>query len=1065
MTKLLTFYNEVFGAGKEYASDIYNTAIKDSSVNGIYLCLPDFVKDGYLGFSSSPNTTTWYNMLADGNYLSGSGLVRVASSSQFNNKPCIQYNDNGNTKLTYKYPVKVGTLIMVYLVRVAGSYIVFAPRSTASSNPVFYDAFPSGGTALWANETINNGSIYNAKSRINGKDVPPTTFIPLNSTRILAVKNIANATQSENISGYGGQRGLVNGGAQQGDNNSLKGSLAAVITFENNISDALLAELESKLAAYYIQYSGIVRTSTPSFKYLVGNNFSFDFSAVFTDEFFQITNYELVSPNTLGLGFTGSTLTGALNSLYDGKIRIAVTNSANMTTQFDFDLLVCRQDPIVNALPLTNNLKMVLSANKHIDNGYYGLKLDAQNQVVEWEDARRISSITSIIKYNAVNNSPCTYVEQEALFNNQSCVQFGSNSKLNGSTVNAKTFVWVYLQQSYGTRLMLNTFPDIKGTGVLWTVQNVSETHGQTPVTKLNTQVQNITVNTLNFTVPLNTAYIITATVADNAAISFTGFDNMKGKLAFFAAWDVVLNNSELSSLVSVLSQRYANSLAPYIFDTSTEFRNQLNISIDLKKKVTDLRNQALSYSLLTPFYDASIDSNGILTFTAVKDEVLHFSINVTNTDLLTSNLQFDVDISVRPNSLYLNLKSVLGTALTTFFLTESDTLTLDNGFINQWEDYRLNDYVANGTTVRIVSLPQLNDYNAAEFNANGSSYLSLPVANTGKCFGLVYLRKEDTINRAFLFGQTSTAEFISGVDGKLFDSSLTSPKILNASTYVNNRTVDANYTITPQVLNTIFINTQDNCTVNSIAKDRVFNDRSVKGYIPLIFVLNRNLTNAEATLCNRYIRDYYDPTRFVTLLHFDTAIIDSSVENKVLTTNGTLTTAVKKFGTHSIHLVNNSATQYVEIPNDTHYAHLYEDFTISFWMSINKNLDTNDTFSIYSQTDLNIYVRSNTLYVGRSYTPELALLSYVMPSSFLTGFHHVALCRKDTVLTLYINGVSVGTVSDVNEYKDYNTLVRIGQRTTVTTTSLNLYLDEFVVQRRTALHTANFTPPSSPYT
>lgn len=1066
MTKLLTFFNETFSDGLSYVNDIWQIAKEDKSINGFYVALPDFLEEGFLGRYNPSSTITWYNALGDGNYLYGGGLLRINSSGQFNNKPCIQFNDNGLTSLRYRYPVNVGTLVMVYLTRLSGSYIVYAPRQTPSPNSVYYDAFVPGSNTLWANELLTGSSIYNARSRINSKDVSPTIFIPLNNARVLSVTDIANSEQRESISGYGGQYGVFGGGSLQGGVNSLRGSLAAVITYENPIAESLLEDLELILGQYYIKYEGIQQTSQPSFKHLVNSNFNYDFSNIFVDEWFDITSYELVSPSNMGLEFDGSVLQGTLPALYENTIDIVVTNAAGMPKESSFELVVCREDPLISQLPALSNLTVALSANKHFDGGYYGLYMDSLNQVTAWEDARRVHVSKPIYKYLAVNGKPSQHVITDSLVNNQGTVKFSNNSVFNGSGVSAKTFIWVYYQDSYGIRNMLNTFPDIKGTGVLWTVTSNSEVHGGTDITKLLTKVQKISVNTLNFKIPLQTPYIITATSADNNSITFSGLNNMRGGLAFFACWDTVLLESELNTAVSLLAERYYSDLSPYIFDTSTEFRTQTAITVDLNRKVVDLKNLQLTFDLLTPIYDASISPSGILTVTAVQDEVLDFSINVTNTDNLTSTLTFQVDAAVRPNPLYLNLKSILGTAFVNIFLPELDTLVLDGLAVTEWRDYRLNGYSTIGSNLTYTNLEQLNGYASLDFNLSGSSYLTVSPAITGRCFIMVYVRKEGASGRCFLFGQATAAEFSSGLEGRLWDNT-TSYKITNEITYVNGKPVLDDYVINPQTLTTVYINTTEPVTIDSIAKDRLFTDRSVKGYISAWFILDRLVTPEEVTVCDKHIRDYFDPARFITLLHLDANVSDSSIENKFISSNASIVTTNKQFGAGSAQLCVNSVAKYIDIPNDTDYAFLNESFTISFWLNINKHLDTNDVFSLHSQTDLVIYLKGNKLYIGRNYVTDIALINYTVPTNMFNTFSHIALTRLNSSLSLYIKGVLIATVTDTKEYRDYNTLVRLGQRTNpALTTNLLIYMDEYAVYKRGVLHAGEaFTPPSSPYT
>ena len=1064
MTKPLTFFNETFAGGIDYANAIWQIAKQNKSINGFYLCLDDVVKSGYLGIFPETNYLTWYNMLADGNYLYGTGLTRIDSSPLFNNRPCIDFDINGQTQLLFNHQVKVGTLILVYALKEYGSYIIYAPRQTNPPEPRYYDGLPSGYDTLWQYEDLNSGSVYYAQSRINNKDVAPTTFLPLYSSRVLSVRNFASGDGKETIDGFGGQSGAIGGSDFPSYYlNSFKGQLAAVITYEDVIDIDLLSELELALGKYYVDYTGVTLTETPKFKQLIGTFFIFDFSTIAIDEWFDITDYTLIAPTNLGLSFSGSVLSGFTDSLYDGTLTISITNSNNLTNTFTFEFVVCRKDPLTDDLPAPSNLSVVLSASRNADGAYYGLKLNASNQIEKWEDARRIVPNTPV--YEKVENKLCSYTASDSLFNNQGTVVFDNVAKLVSTTTTyAKTFIWVYVQTSYGTRYMLDTFPDIKGTGELWTVPVDGQTHGSTPITKLTTRIQNIQVNTLNFKNPLNTVYIITATSPDGDFIDFTGFEAMRGRLAFFAAWDTVLTDTELREAVSLLAAKYYTSLAPYIFDNKVEFRTQSPITVDLKQKVSDLRSLALIYTLTNPFYNASISTEGLLSFTPVKDEVINVSISVQNSANLTSILTFQIDVAIRPNPLYQGLKTVLGTSIVAIYLADLDTLVLGSGSsVSQWNDYRLNGSSGTGTGLTAVSLPQLNNYYALNYNINGSSSLAVS-ATTGRCFIIVYIRKPSSTGRAFLFGQTSLAQFLSGLDGRIWETT-TATAILNGTTYVNNAPVGSSYVFSPEVVNTVFINTTSNLTINSVAKDRTLTDRSVKGYVPLWLVVNRTLTASEVALCNDYIRDYYDPPRFITLLHFDDGIVDSSASNKTLFVNASISYWYARFGVSSLELVSNSTVGYVEIVNDIEFAHLMEDFKVSFWLFLMSPLNNDDTLVLYNQTDILIYIRGNRLYVGSTTNIDLAFYSYEMPWDFYYDFKHIALVRKDLNLSFYVDGIRVGQIIDGREYRDYNSVVRIGQYTNLTTPGVYVYIDELAVYKREALHAGDsFTPPQAPY-
>lgn len=1063
MSKLLNTFNHTFADGALIPLELWELIRTEPSLNGFYITNPNYLTISKIG-TKNGYITSWFNLIADGNYLysTDNNIQLIENDSQFNNFPSLDFNNVGNSQLLYKFPVNVGTIVIVYLTRVAGSYLIYAPRATGGNNPLYYDGFPSGGASLWANESLDGGVAYNATSRINGKSVASNVFVPLNTARILSVKNIKNSTNVP-VFGYGGQYGLVGGSENTQSGNSVKGKIAAIITFENDIDVSFLNQVETLLASYYINYTGPVLSSTPSFKYLVGTSFNFDFSTIVVDEWYDVTDYTVLSPTSLGLSFSGSILSGVLTQGYQGTLNIQVTNSGGLIKTFNFPLHVTKADPIIGTLPQNNRLTVVLSAEKSDDGINYGLNINNRNEITSWEDARRLNTIELVPD---VNKAPVYLSTSD--FNNKKAIRFNAYSNLLGSTYSGKTFVWVYQQLSYGSRYMLNTFPDIKGLGELWTVSNTNEIHGQTPVTKLNTKVNKVSINTLNYKLPLNTPYIITATVADDTAITFNGFNSLKGDLAFFASWDTVLTPTELNNVVATLSNRYYASAAPYVFSTATEFRNMANITIDLSKKVVDLQNSALSYNIIANHYGASITGD-ILSFTAVTDEVLTFSIDVTNELTLTSNLAFDVDVTLKTNPLYLSIKNIVGTSLSDFFIFEPDSTLISESTLTSWEDYRLSGKQFTGSNVGIANLYCLDNKDTADFLVNGSSVLTLDTNFTGKCYVLAYVRKQGATNRAFLLGQDSDTVFASGINGRLYDSSLTGSAVLNSNTYVNGIAQPSTYVIPNQILNTLIINTQINTTVDSIAKDRVFTDRSVKGYIPFVAVLNRNVTAQEAEDIDTAIRDYYDSKKKVALLHFDASVNDSSDRNKTITTNGNVSSVAKKFGASSFRLLNGTTAFYIEIPNQGDLAYLNEDFTISFWLALNQALSVNTLFTIYSQSDLIVYLKGQDIIVARSTSEGVPLISHTLnPSLFSTNaaglFTHIELSRKNFTLRLFLNGIKVGETIDQLEYRDSNSPSLIGQKFNLTTGSFIYYIDEFAIFRRQALNDINFTPPSSPY-
>jgi hypothetical protein len=89
----------------------------------------------------------------------------------------------------------------------------------------------------------------------------------------------------------------------------------------------------------------------------------------------------------------------------------------------------------------------------------------------------------------------------------------------------------------------------------------------------------------------------------------------------------------------------------------------------------------------------------------------------------------------------------------------------------------------------------------------------------------------------------------------------------------------------------------------------------------------------------------------------------------------------------------------------------------------------------------------------------------YTWSWSWTTGrYYHIAVVRSSGSLTLFVDGVSLGTRSTSGQYVGKGTL-RIGELLGGATSSkLNGNLDEIRLSKGVARWTANFTPATSPY-
>lgn len=1062
--KLFNSYNHTFSSGTEILNSVWDVIASKDSLNGIWLSDLGYLEKSLIG-ATGYKVNTWVNLLQDGNYLysqAGTEPTLNLADSQFNNQPSIGFSNSNFQQLSLKFPILAKTVIIVYLNRVMGSYLIYAPRQTNSSDEntrLYYDAFPPGNSnTLWAQESLDENRTYNATSRINGRVVSSSTITPLNTARILSITNFGGNGQVQSISGFGGQQGIIGGRNPRSLQNSVKGKIAAILTFSELLSNTELSTIEAELGRVYINYTGAVLTSTPKLKRTVNTFFSFDFSTIVLDEWFDISSYQLISPTDLGLTFTGSVLSGNVSTVYKGKLKFKVINSNLLEKVFELDLEICRNDTIVDTFPKSNKIVLALSTLQNLtDASYSGLYVE-QGKVIGWEDCRRVSNGSTTD--NSVPNLLASSGLEPSLTLNS--VRFDELSELLSPTgLGAVSFLWVYIQESYGTRPMLDSFPDSKGTGELWTISSVNQVHGQTDITKLNTSIQNTSINTLNYKNRLDSLVFITASQPDNAIITFSGFRGLRGKLLFFCSWSEQLNVAEFKEVIATLCPRFLNTLAPVIVNQDIEYRSQSPVNVDLKTKVVDLQGLTLSYTITQNNYLATI-TDGILSFTTTKDESLTFVIQVTNTLSLTTTLTFDVDITLKTNPLYIALRQLLGTdSIELFLISELDSLTISSQLLAQWNDYRENTIFLTGSNVRLENLYQLDNKLTANFDLDGSSYLSLNSPISGKCFILSYVKKEFGNGQAFLLGQTDDAGFASGSDNELFNLGQTSTSILNSDTYINTKKRANNYLLINAVLNTVVINSNSVLSIDSIAKDRVFSDNSIKGYVPTVTVLNRNVTQTEASQINKLIRDYYDSAKFVLLLHCDN-LTDSSTRNKSLQTTGNIDTDTKKFGIASYQLVVNSSCSPILLENDTDFAFLTEEFTISFWFYLDRVLT--DKLIIYSQPDLLVYIEGTNLYVGRNSFSNLALLSYSIPTNFYGEFRHIQINRYQGMLYLFVQGIVIANITDDWEYVDYNSPILIGQVNSLTTVGVNCWIDELIVYRRQGFNDANFTVPAVAY-
>ena len=205
-------------------------------------------------------------------------------------------------------------------------------------------------------------------------------------------------------------------------------------------------------------------------------------------------------------------------------------------------------------------------------------------------------------------------------------------------------------------------------------------------------------------------------------------------------------------------------------------------------------------------------------------------------------------------------------------------------------------------------------------------------------------------------------------------------------------------------------------------------------------------------------------------LFHFENNITDSSSNNLTCTGDGLrYSTSIKKFGTYGAYLSDTSRAG-VTLPSGFSNTYLTGDFTIDYWYrppySITEGafddhfflgMKTNDTYSFVS-CYIGKYNGVNYIEVGcYSYDGSITAFVYHVFESLPQDFIHVAVVRKNGIIYLYINGVSVGTPAA------FNYTIDASQSKSLVNCYNGGNMDEFRISN-IARWTENFTPPTQAY-
>jgi hypothetical protein len=213
-------------------------------------------------------------------------------------------------------------------------------------------------------------------------------------------------------------------------------------------------------------------------------------------------------------------------------------------------------------------------------------------------------------------------------------------------------------------------------------------------------------------------------------------------------------------------------------------------------------------------------------------------------------------------------------------------------------------------------------------------------------------------------------------------------------------------------------------------------------------------------------------------LLHFDAPdnsvlMPDASPQNHGYATIGgtaKVKTAQQKFGVSSAYF-DGATSCYINYPDSADWDVKASDFTIDFWARVNA---LGVQYSLFGKNN-SALTNGYYFYINVIGTLQFAWLPSDGPIISIqtatlvtdTNWHHYVAQRRGTAMQIYFDGVlaAQGSITAGASVVANTNNFFIGQLGDFNPINLNGYIDEFRFVNGLAQWTANFTPPTAPYT
>lgn len=209
-----------------------------------------------------------------------------------------------------------------------------------------------------------------------------------------------------------------------------------------------------------------------------------------------------------------------------------------------------------------------------------------------------------------------------------------------------------------------------------------------------------------------------------------------------------------------------------------------------------------------------------------------------------------------------------------------------------------------------------------------------------------------------------------------------------------------------------------------------------------------------------------------VSLLHFDEVPLSTDAKGKLWTitnsSNVELSTEIQKFG-NAVRF-GRSGYGYLRANASSEHDLGADDFTIEFWMYKPTPISQNGGLVDFRPTGSSPR-NAPTLFLdgdggGRvTYFENGSRLIQTDPIPANTWIH-IALCRSGNLITMYENGLAVGTTTKNDSFMTNMpiTIGQVGDTLNSATYYLRGYLDEVRITKGVARYTEDFTPLDEPF-